>query len=638
MSHERQPLPKVFSVGDWLIDGNALRACRDGESRPLEPKALLVLRYLCERPGELVTIDELMDTQWAGAVVTPNAVSRVIAQLRKSLDDDARNPRYIETVARTGYRLIATPTGSGTETGWTWRRHAAVAAGVLLLAGTFAYLWPGSSSEPTVAVLPFHNLTGSADADYIGDGLAEEVIHSLTQLRSLRVRTHLHSFRYREPALDLARVARELDVNFIVTGSVRKSGQNLRLTAQLIDADRGQNLQSISEEYGSLELFAGQDAISRGIAAALLDSAGLPAATLEAPRPRPDSRAYDHYLRGRHIWHRRGTEPLQPAIDNFLESVKIDPNFARGWAALATAYLTYPNYSPRGYATWSLAENAAEKALELDPDIGEAYSVLATFAYTRFDWLESERLYREGIERAETSATAHFWYGQFLEIVGKRTASVRRVKRAVELDPTYLPPQLTMGFAHLAFGDLDGAAASLESLWQDRNLRTPLCWTANLMVSILTGDATGARDWIDSGPVDATQKQLLERFVSADLLGQPDPSLVADLRIYFWRRPDYPLGLWLMARRGGFEDVFALANNRLDDGLQLELRSLWAPGTALRDQPQFLELLNRVGLIAYWDASGWGDVCVQRDAGVDCSASSITPDLLKQTLLGDAMR
>ncbi len=102
MSDERPPLARVFRVGDWSIDGNALTASRGDDSRPIEPKAYQVLRYLCERRGELVTIDELMDSQWAGTVVTPNAVSRVIAQLRKLLDDDARNPQYIETVARTG--------------------------------------------------------------------------------------------------------------------------------------------------------------------------------------------------------------------------------------------------------------------------------------------------------------------------------------------------------------------------------------------------------------------------------------------------------------------------------------------------------------------------------------------------------
>ncbi len=635
MSENHRALPRVFTVGDWRIDGNALTARRKRASRALEPKALRVLRYLCERPAQLVTIDELMEAEWEGTVVTPNAVSRIIAQLRKTLEDDAKDPVYIETVARTGYRMIATVRPETSAPARKRLTYAALAAVAAIALGAVFYLWPGEPSEPTVAVLPFQNMTGSADADYIGDGVAEEVINSLTSIPALRVRTHLDSFRYRDPDTDPAEIARELNVNFIVAGSVRRSGPNLRLAAQVIDPRTGQNLHSITEEYGSLELFEGQDAVSRGIADALLKEAGLPPQEFDFQKPQPDSVAYDHYLRGRHIWHRRGTEPLQPAIDNFLEAVKIDPEFARGWAALATAYLTYPSYSPRGYATWNLAEEAAEKALELDPQIGEAYSVLAVFAHTRFEWSRSEQLYLEGIALAENSATAHYWYGQFLEIVGKSGEGVRHVNRAIELDPTYLPPQLTMAFAHYTFGDLEEAGPYLLELWRDRNFRTPLSWTGNFMVAMLTGDADSADQWIEYGPMDDAQKRLLRRFVAADLRGQEDPALVEDLATAYWRRPDYPLGLWLLARRGGFDEALALANDRLDRGLLLETRSLWAPGMALREQPEFLDLLNRIGLIEYWNASGWGDVCVETETRVDCSGDARTPELLERLLSGD---
>ena len=635
MSEQQQSLPRVFRVGDWLIDGNALTASANGETRALEPKALQVLRHLCGRPGELVTIDELMDAEWAGTIVTPNAVSRVIAQLRKALDDDAKNPRYIETVARTGYRLLEAPNLPVAKPARAMRGVAAITVAAVATLAAVIYLWPGEPDEPTVAVLPFQNLTGNSDADYVGDGVAEEVINSLTRIEALGVRPLLQSFRYRESGLDLEQVASELDVNYLVTGSVRQSGPNLRLAAQLIDPRSGRNLRSITGEYGSQELFEGQDAVSRGIAEALLDAAGLPAASLAGPESQPDPAAYDHYLRGRHIWHRRGVEPLQPAIDNFLEAVRIDPEFARGWAALATAYLTWPSYSPRGYATWNLAESAARKAIELDAGIGEAYSVLATFAYTRFEWQESERLYLEGIRLARNSATAHYWYGQFLEITGKHVDGVAHVRRTIELDPTYLPPQLTLGIARMNFGDLDGAATVFETLWWERGFHTPLSWTANLMVALLRGDADGARAWIERGSIDDAQKQLLRRFLAADIEGQPDPALVENLRDYYWTRPDYPLGIWLLARLEGFDALFALVNDRLDRGAILELRSMWAQGTSLRDRPEFLQLLHRIGLIDYWDASGWGDICVRSNEGVDCSATSLTPERLQELLRGD---
>ena len=636
MSEQRQPLPSVFSVGDWLIDGNALTASRRGESRPLEPKALQVLRYLCERHGELVTIDELMDTQWAGTVVTPNAVTRVIAHLRKVLDDDARNPTYIETVARTGYRCIAT-TSDAPVAAARWLPVAAIAAALAMLLAGLVYLWPGESVEPTVAVLPFQNMTGNADWDYIGDGVAEEIVNSLSRVPDLRVRPQLQSFRFRDTATDLEEIAKELDVAYLVAGSVRISGQNLRLAAQLIDPRSGENLRSVTEEYGVLELFEGQDAVSLAVAEALISAAGLRDFDLEPAGEEPDSEAYDLYLRGRHVWHRRGSEPLQPAIDYFREAVQIDPGFARGWAALSMAYLTYPSYSPRGYATWNDAEPAAEKALSLDPDIAEAYSVLATFAQTRFEWSRAESLFLESIRRNEQSATSHYWYAEFLETVGKHEASVGHLQRALELDPTYRPPQLMFGIAHMNFRDYPRAAELLLDVYQNGHA-TQLSWMMNFMTAVYNGDASHADEWIGAGRFDDNYKALLHRFVNAKLREQQDAALIDDLANFYWRRPDYPFGTWMIGHLGGFEQVFALVNDRLDRNRQLEMRGFWAPDIGTRDQPDFMVLLNRVGLLEYWEASGWGSMCIRSGQIVNCSGEGMTPELLKSLLSGDTYR
>ena len=636
MSDERrQELARVFTAGDWRIDGNSLTASRGDESRAIEPKAYQVLRYLCERPGELVTIDELMDTQWAGTVVTPNAVSRVIAHLRKVLDDDAKNPRYIETVARTGYRFIGKEIDAAT--GDTRRRRyfrvgATIAGAVLVVA---VFLWPGEPAEPTVAVLPFQNMTGNPDLDYIGDGVAEEVINSLSGIPAVRVRPQLQSFRFRDTDMSPAEIAQELDVTFIVAGSVRMSGQNLRLAAQLIDPASGENVQSITEEYGSLELFEGQDAVSRAVAGVLLDAAGLPAFALQETPGRPDPEAYDLYLRGRHIWHRRGSEPLQPAIDYFREAVQIDPEFGRGWAALATAYLTYPSYSPRGYATWNEAEPAARKALDLDPDIAEAYGVLGTFAQTRFEWSRAEDLFLEGIRRDPQSATANYWYAEFLEIVGKHADSVAYLRRAMALDPTYRPPRLMFAITHMNFRDYETAADLMLEVWQSGHSMA-LSWVLNFMTAVYRRDASVAEEWLEVGRIDDTSKGLLRRFIAVDLHQQADAALIADVASHYWRRPDYPFGVWLLSRLGGYEEVFGLLNNRLDKSRLLDTRPLWAPEIGMRDHPGFVDLLNRVGLVDYWDSSGWGSMCVREADAVDCSGSGMTPELLRTLLSADA--
>ena len=494
---------------------------------------------------------------------------------------------------------------------------------------------PTLAGQKSIAVLPFQNMTGNAEWDYIGDGVAEEVINSLSHMQDLRVRPQIQSFRYRDADMGLDEIARELDANYVVTGSVRMSGQNLRLAAQLVDPARDENLRSITEEYATGELFDGQDAVSRAIAEALAEAAGLPAPTFEVRQDQPDPEAYDLYLRGRHIWHRRGQEPLQPAIDYFREAVQIDPEFGRGWAALAMAYLTYPSYSPRGYATWNDAEPAAKKALELDPEIAEAYSVLATFAQTRFEWERAESLFREGVRRDDQSATAHYWYAEFLEVVGKHAESIEHLQRALQLDPTYRPPQVMQGVSHMNFRDYATAAELLGDIWQG-NHRNPLIWMANFMVAVYNQDTEGAEAWIERSPGDDVQRDLLRRFVNVKLRQQIDASLVADLADNYWRRPDYPFGLWLLGNVGGYEESFGLVDNRLDNGRLLEMRVFWAPGLGTRGHPGFMQLMERVGLLEYWESSGWGSICVPVDGGLDCSGDGMTPELLESLLVGEA--
>ena len=634
MTDEQQQQNRVFDVGDWRVDGNSLTVSRGDESRPIEPKAYQVLRYLSERPGELVTIDELMDTQWDGAVVTPNAVSRVIAQIRKVLDDDAKNPRYVETVSRNGYRFVATPAGVKVARARS-RPKGLVGAGiaVALLAAIF-FLWPTEPAEPSIAVLPFQNMTGDSDWDYVGDGVAEEVINSLSRIPGLRVRPQIQSFRFRDSDKSLAEIAEELDVTFIVAGSVRTNGQNTRLAAQLIDPVSGENLQSVTEEYGARQLFDGQDAVSRAVAAVVLAAADLPAFTFEVRKHQPDPEAYDLYLRGRHIWHRRGSEPLQPAIDYFREAVQIDPEFGRGWGALSMAYLTYPSYSPRGYATWSDAEPAAKKALELDPDIAEAYSVLGTFAQTRFEWTRSEELLLQGIQRNPQSATVNYWYAEFLEIVGKHADSITYLRRAMELDPTYRPPRLMFGVSHMNFGDYERASELMLEVWESGH-SLMISSMLNFMIAVYNQDADTAEAWVNAGPADDATKALMIRFAVVHLRGEADATLIADIADHYWRRPDYLFGNWMLGQLGAHDRVFKQLNARLDAGRHLDSRGLWAPELETRNQPEFIALLNRLGLIEFWDSSGWGSICVQTADGVDCSGSGMTPELLQNLLAAD---
>ena len=624
-----------FAAGEWIIDANSLTASRGAESRQIEPRAFKVLAHLASKPGELVTIDDLMDAYWQGAVVTPNAVTRVVAHLRKVLDDDAKQPRYIQTVSRTGYRWIAEVTEPLPATG-SKRAYMVAAAIVIAIAAVLLFVRQGSEfGEPTVAVLPFENLTGNDDLDYLGDGLAEEVISTLARVPEFSVSAMSRSFSYRDPNADLAQLARELDVAFVVTGSVRYDNRHLRLTAQLIDPRSETLAWTTTVESDMVRLFEGQDAVSAGVAQALAEITGSSAAIANgSDQDQPDPEAYELYLRGRYVWHRRGVEPLQPAIDYFQEAVKIDPEFARGWSALATAYLTYPSYSPRGFQTWNLAEGIATKALELDPELAEPYAVLATFAYSRFQWSEAERLFLEGIRRDPLNATTQYWYGQFLEVAGRHADAARQLRLVIDLDPSYLPPKLTMAFMHLFFQDYNNAAAQFGEHWTKVSNKR-LTWMGAFITANLREDYEFAREWIERGSMEDEQKELLRRFVAVESGAVMDGELGEEMREYFWTRPDYPFYIWMGSRLGRFDDVFALANMRLDSDRLLATRPLWVPGSELSQQPEYLQLLERIGLLDYWASIGWTGICTQPGERISCDASRNTPDKLEAILSGD---
>lgn len=625
-----------FTVGEWSAEPDSLTIRRAGEERPLEPRAFGVLRYLAERPGQLVTIDDLMDALWSGTVVTPNAVTRVIAQLRKALDDDARNPRYIQTVARTGYRLVA---DVGAKPARNRRRSVLIAAGVVAVVAValvFRAAWlPEEPREPSIAVLPFENYTGDDSLDYLGHGVAEEVINSLAQLPELDVASRSLSFAVYADTADLGETAKTLDVEYVVEGSVRQSGQALRITAQLIAVDAGTHVWSRTSEHGLLDMFDAQDAISAGVAAAMSEELGVAAVAASAsPAGAPDPEAYDLYLRGRHVWHRRGTTPLQPAIDSFAEAVKIDPDFARGWAALGAAYLTYPNYSPKGYATWHLAENAALKARELDPDIPEVYGILGTFAQYRFDWIEADKMFHEGVRRDEQSATAHYWLSEHYAKTGSTIASARELRIVRRLDPLYMAPRVDLSFMHLMFGQYRAGAEQFEALWNE-GMRDASTVAGNFISSIILGDYERARTLVESSPFSALQKAALHEYIDVEagigsrqaaidgLFGADQPGLPHTLR------------LWAGSRLEAYDAVFDMLHERLDNNAYVETRALWGPATKLREQLVFLELLERMRLIEFWESAGWGDICRKPDQTIVCDAAALTPETLDRVMAGE---
>ena len=623
-----------FRLNDCVVDGNALAIIRDGQSFPLEPRAFRVLQYLAERPGQLVTIDALMDAHWDGAVVTPNAVTRVIAQIRKALGDDARNPRFIETISRTGYRCVASvePENEGTTSAEPAASSSpmkiAAAAAVVIIAVLFVVLMQRNEVElPAVAILPIENLTGDEDVDYIAIGMADEIIHSLTKFEDVEVRTRHQSFSLVEQGLSHADIADQLDVELLVTGTVRRTGTKLRFSAQLVNINDSTTLWSDIIEQGRFEIFEGQDMISRAVALAIgnqygmlvnLDKSDSDAST----RPNPD--AYDHYLRGRYVWHRRGSQPLQPALDAFREAVRIDPDFARGWSALATAYLTYPNYSPAGRATWHLAKPAAEKAISLDQTIGEAYAVLATFEKADLRWQSAEALFVEGVKRSPSDPTAQLWYSEFLMTVGRTEEGRIRLLKTIALDPTYSVPKVALGFAEIANGNPDAAIELFESNW-NLGMTTPLVAGGAMIAHVVAGNLNAARRWGALYASDEATDAIVQRFLN-EIPGTADEQLINDIVNHFTNRPDYAISIWMLGYLSSSKHAIGMLNARLDNGFHVEIRPLWTVDGLIRS-PEFSVLAQRLGLTRYWSELDSPMPCDVMNGQLDCSEYSISsPD------------
>ncbi len=604
-----------FRIGAWLIDRQILQISDGRKVASLEPRAMHVLVYLAQRAPDVVTIDELMDRVWTGTVVTPNAVTRVIAQLRRALHDDAKNPRYIDTISRTGYRLIASvePVSEG---GARTRRARLVAAGVVaaglaIAIGVTSGWWPMDRAEarPGIAVLPLTNLGGDEESKYLSDGVAEELLDALARNPRLRVIARTSSFSFRGSGADLRTIAKRLGVDYVVEGQLRHDGNRLSVSVRLIDARRGSARWTDAFEGSLRESFARTETTARSIAAAV-GSEGPADRRAARGIGTSDTRAYDLYLRGRHLWRQRGAQPMAPATDAFAEAVSLDPGFAEAWSALASAYLTYEHYAPEGAGTWALARPAAEKALALRPDLGEPYAVLGTFEKIRGNWIAADRMYRRAIELEPQNPTTSYWYSELLAQAGRHRASLPYLELTIDLNPVYLAPRGDLGLTWLHLGNYERGRTLLEEAWT-LGLRTPLCWFGVFIARLLTGDFTAAAGWIErfNGPPESAD--LMQRFLAEFEHPTVDDRarLARAIKSAVEQRilPAEP-GTWMLAQLDAGFALAALKTWNVDR--YIDPRPIWGPDSnELHRTPGFEAFIERLGLSAYWRNTEWPDYC-----------------------------
>jgi TolB-like protein/DNA-binding winged helix-turn-helix (wHTH) protein/Flp pilus assembly protein TadD len=440
-----------------------------------------LLEILLERPGEVVTREQLRSRIWPNESFGDfdQALNIAIAKLRSALGDSAENPRFIETLPKRGYRFIADvsavdagartkrpESASGdlpvTEPGhqlqsaeltvapkrrlWPMRRVIVALALVLSLPILAVWLFRSRGRAPTgirsLAVLPLDNLSGDPSQDYFADGMTDELITDLAHISALRVISRTSVMAYKHAHKPLPEIARELNVDAVVEGTVLRSGEQVRITAQLIQAPADKHLWAESYEGNLRDTLALQKKVAGAIAEQIrIEVTSQEQAVLKKSNV-VNPEAYESYLKGRYFWNKRTADGFKVALAYFNQAIEQDPKYAQAYAGLADSYNLLGDWEYGALApseAYPKAKAAAIKALELDNTLGEAHTSLA-FSLDVFDWDwdSAEREYRRAIELNPGYATAHHWYADHLSQIGRNSEAIAEMRKAEHLDPLSL--------------------------------------------------------------------------------------------------------------------------------------------------------------------------------------------------------
>ena len=447
----------VLGFGVFELD------CQTGELRRLgvlvhlPPQPFKILSLLAGYPGQVVTREDIRQQVWGEETYVDfeRGLNQCISQIRTALGDDAEAPRYIETLPRRGYRFIAPveTVASHVEAVRGPLRYkrwvvgvggGAVAFLALLLAlnvaGLRNHLLGHATGPPrihSIAVLPLENLSRDPDQEYFADGMTEELITDLGKISALRVISRTSAMHYRGTKKTLPEIARELHVDGIVEGTVERSGNRVRITANLLYAPTDRHMWAQTYERDLGDVLSLQDEVARTIARQIKIKLTPQEHARLASARRVDPEAYELYLRSRYQANEYPREEIMKAVGYAQQAIQEDPASALGYSALALAYMevSYRGFLPFGEA-FPKARAAALKALEIDDTLAAAHISLGEVKFQyEWDWLGTERELKRAIELNPDDAEAHHFYGNVLNSMGHLDEGLAEVKRAYELDP-----------------------------------------------------------------------------------------------------------------------------------------------------------------------------------------------------------
>lgn len=529
-------------VGEWTVEPDLNRLTRGDTVVSVEPKVMNVLVFLADRPGEVLSKEEVIRSVWPDTYVSDEVLTYSISELRKAFGDDAKNPRIIQTVPRRGYRLIA---GVSADT---------VAA----------------STQPSIAVLAFSDMSPQHDQEYFCDGIAEEIINRLARLKGLRVAARTSTFVFKGQAQDVRTIGHTLGVTAVLEGSVRKAGNTLRITAQLIKVADGCHLWSARFDRELQDVFAIQDEISQKVVHALeVELTDAEKRTLGRISTR-SVEAFEFYLRGRQFFYKSKRKSLEFALEMFTRAAGTDPTYAQAWAGMADCYCYLYMYFGNDQMNLELACEMSRAALELDAGLAEAHSACGHAASLRKDYERAESEFKEAIRLNPQLFEAYYFYARMCFVQGRFEDAASFYEEAENINPEDCQAPSLMAFTCRTLGQ----TARCEAAYR-RTLAK-----VKKVLEFHPDDSRaiylGATAYLELGE----REKGLEWARRAYSLDPDDPYIVYGIACFFSRlgETEEALGYFEQALRAGFSHAEWVRNDSDFD--------------AIRDNPRFQAALR----------------------------------------------
>jgi TolB-like protein/Flp pilus assembly protein TadD len=623
-----------YDFGEFRLDPQQrlLMLSADGRAIPLAPKAFEMLLFLVESRGELLAKNTLMKALWPNIVVEENSLNQTVSAIRRSLGERPGEHRFIVTEPGRGYRFVAdvrvAPAAVKTESPVPPAPSPAVAQAT------------PTASRKSIAVLPFANLTGDSGKDYFGDGMAEELIHTLARIPGLRVPSRTSSFSYKGRSVDVRQIARDLEVGVVLEGSVRSAGERIRVTAQLIDGSNGFHLWSQQYDRDFGDLFKLQDELAHAIVATLrltLDGEAGDG-TLHAP-PTRDLEAYHLYLRAMSLLTRLSPYDGIPRVIRMLERViERDPDFVRAHSAIASLRATAIALDVALPGSLADSEREVKRCLAMDSSVGSSHAALGIIYAAQGRWLDAQERFREALARDAADPSIQQSYGMYLlGTVGMGRAYANASLAAHRLAPALIGPVLNLAVANMLLNQTEAARRSCELaeelgiprgapilqdvLAQSAAREGRFEEAAELMVAGLPPDiaAGGGDETVRQHYVALRKSSAFSREIKA-LDGLRARPAQAQMTQFMKRR----LMFWYV-QLGALDQAFDVAAELLDyfagsGSIGTAWAFLWMPEMLpFRRHPRFQLLSQRMNLFDYWQAYGPPDNCELRGGTLICA-------------------